>query len=147
MKKLTRTLLLMMIMILLAACAPGTGSAGRLSVNDPWARPAKAGANSAIYFIIDNPMPEADALLTARCEAAMMTEVHMTSTSADGKSMMMKQDSVPLAAGGQTRFEPGGLHVMLMELKQDLEPGQTLPVTLTFEKAGEVTVEATVREP
>lgn len=145
-----KKLLPILLMMILAACAPTANSgssAGGIKVNDPWARPAKAGANSAIYFVIENPQAQVDALLSARCEAAMMTEVHMTKTDDAGKSMMMKQDSVPVAASGQTKFEPGGLHVMLMNLKEDLEPGQKLPVTLNFEKAGEVTVEATVREP
>jgi periplasmic copper chaperone A len=128
----------------LAACAPRGGS---FAVQEAWARPASAGGNSAVYFVIDNPLAEADTLLGAQCEAAMMTEVHMTETDASGKSMMKHQESVGVPSGQKVEFKPGGLHVMLMNLKNDLEPGQTLPVTLQFANAGEVQITATVREP
>lgn len=130
----------------LAACAP-RASGGSLTIQDAWARPAMAGGNTAVYFVIDNPLAEADTLHGAACDAAMMTEVHMTETDASGNSMMKHQEAVPVPAGEKVEFKPGGLHVMLMNLKDNLEPGQTLPVTLQFESAGDVQIEAVVREP
>lgn len=126
--------------------AEGGGKAGAVAVQEPWAREAKAGANSAVYFVIQN-QGEADTLLSAKCDAAMMVELHKTQTDASGNSSMMHQESVPIPAGEKVSFEPGGLHVMLMKLKKDLKPGETLPVTLQFEKAGTVTVQAAVKEP
>lgn len=120
---------------------------GGLAVSDAWARTGKAGGNSAVYFVIDNRSAVQDALLSASCEAAMMTQVHQTSIDASGKASMNEQESVPVAAYQQVSFQPGGLHVMLMNLKQDLAAGDTLTVTLNFEKAGQVEIEAQVREP
>jgi len=120
---------------------------GGLVVSDAWARPGKAGGNSAVYLVIDNRAASQDALLSASCDAAMMTQVHQTSIDASGTASMHEQESVPVAAYQQVSFQPGGLHVMLMKLKQDLAAGDTLQVTLTFEKAGQVEIEAQVREP
>lgn len=120
---------------------------GSLTVNDAWARTGQAGSNSAVYFVVDNRSNENDALLNATCDAAMMTEVHETSIDASGKASMHEQERVDVAAFSQTTFQPGGYHVMLMNLKQDLTAGDTLLVTLTFEKAGQVEIEAQVRQP
>ena len=49
------------------------------------------------------------------------------------------------AAGKAVALKPGGLHVMLMDLKKPLESGSKFPLTLKFERAGEVTVEVDVQ--
>lgn len=64
-----------------------------------------------------------------------------------GAMKMRPVESVPLPAGGTVEFKPGGLHVMLLELKRDLKAGDAFAVTLKFEKAGPQTVQVTVREP
>jgi copper(I)-binding protein len=139
--------MLLLLLLLLTACSsPASSGEAALNVQDPWARPAKSGGNSAIYFNLQNTSEE-DRLLEAKSDAAMMVEVHMTQTDASGNSMMKKQDAVPVGKGQTVKFEPGGLHVMLMKLKNDLEPGQKITFTLRFEKAGEIQAEAVVREP
>ena len=120
---------------------------GALTVKDAWARPGTAGDNSAVYFVIDNRSTSSDQLLSAACDAAMMTQIHQTTIDASGNASMKEQENVPVTTRGQVNFKPGGLHVMLMDLKQDLKPGDKLSVTLTFEHAGEVKIEALVREP
>ena len=60
---------------------------------------------------------------------------------------MVQQENVPVAAGSQVTFEPGGLHVMLIGLTEDLKPGASFKVTLHFEKAGTITLDVPVREP
>lgn len=143
-----RAFLLIFVLVLFAGCAPAASQeAGNLNIQEPWARPAKAGGNSAVYFTIDNGPGQEDRLLGAQCDAAEMVQMHMTTTDADGNSKMTHQESVIIPAGESVSFEPGGLHVMLMNLNEDLEPGETLSVTLEFEKLGKVQVEATVREP
>lgn len=67
----------------------------------------------------------------------------------DHSGPMMKMQEVgeiDLPAGETVRLEPGGFHIMLMELKGQIEAGDTISVTLTFEKAGEVEVDATARD-
>jgi hypothetical protein len=60
---------------------------------------------------------------------------------------MRKVDSIPVPAGGTVDLVPGGYHVMLMGLRQPLADGAKVPLTLVFEKAGEIKIEVTVRQP
>jgi periplasmic copper chaperone A len=64
-----------------------------------------------------------------------------------GMMQMREVDRIDIPAGGTVLLEPGGFHVMLLELQTPLVPGDTVDVTLTFELAGERTVTAEVREP
>jgi copper(I)-binding protein len=128
--------------LLLSAC----GGSKALTVTDVWARPGNADGNSAIYFIV-TPGGEADTLLSANTDVAMMVEVHESTMGADGTMMMNKQENVPIPAGEKFEFKPGGFHIMLMGLKNDLKAGDTFKVTLKFEKAGEITLDVAVKEP
>lgn len=80
---------------------------------------------------------------------AMMGGGAGTETTMPGGGMMtMRQiDRIEIPAGETVKLEPGGYHVMVMDLQRPLVPGDTVEVTLTFEKAGEVVVTAEVREP
>ena len=76
-------------------------------------------------------------------------DAHGSSTTAMGGSGMMTMAEVakiPVAAGTTVALEPGGYHIMLMELVEPLALGEKVKVTLTFEKAGDVVVEAEVRD-
>jgi copper(I)-binding protein len=72
-------------------------------------------------------------------------ELHMTMMN-EGNMQMAPQQEVPVQAG-KTEFKPGGLHVMLIGLKQDLNPGDTFSLTLDFATAGEMSLQVTVSEP
>ena len=70
------------------------------------------------------------------------------STTMGGGMMTMREvDRIEVPAGETVVFEPGGYHVMLLDLAEPLEVGDTVEVTLTFERAGDVVVTAEVREP
>ena len=127
--------------------ALGLGSlarAGDLAVVDAWARATPPGAGvAAAYLTIDNAGGGADRLLGASSDAAGRVEVHETRR--DGELMRMrKAEPLDIPAGERVVFGPGGLHVMLMELKEPLRQGDTLPLTLRFEHAGEVRVQARI---
>ena len=127
--------------------ALGLGSlarAGELAVVDAWARATPPGAGvAAAYLTIDNAGGGADRLLGASSDAAGRVEVHETRR--DGEVMRMrKAEPLDIPAGERVVFGPGGLHVMLMELKEPLRQGETLSLTLRFEHAGEVPVQASI---
>ena len=116
----------------------------RLSVSDAWAYPIDIGSEGGIFMTITNGTGEADKLLEARTDKAMMVQLH-TMVMEDGAMKMQQIPEIPIPAGGQVVLKPKDLHVMLMDLTTSIEEGEKFPVTLRFEKAGEKTVEVTVK--
>jgi periplasmic copper chaperone A len=100
--------------------------------------------NGAVYVTIRNHGSEADALLSASSDVATTAELHQT-IEQDGKMVMRPLPKADVPAGGTLEMKPGGYHIMLLGLKQDLKPGETIDVALTFEKAGQMSVEARVK--
>ncbi|MFP4004365.1 MAG: copper chaperone PCu(A)C [Alphaproteobacteria bacterium] len=137
-----RILMAILLLLLPAACA----QAGELQVVGGWVtEPIGNVQNSAAYFTVENKTGEADRLTAASTSVAARAELH-THITEDGVMQMRKLSHVEIPAGQNVRFKPGGLHVMLLDLKQPLKAGERVPLTLTFEKAGEVTVELPVRQ-
>ncbi len=103
-----------------------------------WARPAAKGTMSGAYLRYTNTLNTTDTLLSAISDIAMMTQVHESYTTEDGLAGMREKKDASVAPGEELVLERGGLHVMLMRLKQDLVEGDSVKVTLTFKVAGEV---------
>lgn len=143
---------------LLAAAALGLAACGDdeqdatasapVNVTDAWARVTPPEAKtSAIYMTIESE--EGDALTGASVatDLAGMTQIHETvGGEGHGEMKMQEVDRVEIPAGETVKLEPGGYHVMLMELAKPIAAGDRIPVTLTFEQAGETTVDAVARE-
>jgi copper(I)-binding protein len=125
-----------------ALCSPAR--AGELAVLEAWARATPpAAAVAAAYLTIDNGAGGADRLLGASSDAAGRVEVHESRR--EGEVMRMRKvEPLDIPAGERVVFAPGGLHVMLMDLKAPLRQGEKLPLVLRFEHAGAVQVEAEV---
>lgn len=120
---------------------------GSLVVVSPWARATTAKAvTGAAFFSVLNPGAEDDALLAAASPVADKVELH-THIHDNGVMRMRPVETIPVAAGGMAELKPGGLHVMLIGLKQPLVKGTRFPVTLTFARAGTATVMVEVGEP
>lgn len=127
-------------------------AAARAEVNlsDVWARATPAGARmGAIYLKITSP--RGDRLLRAAVprSVAAKTQIHETivrhNAGGEGSMEMHEVSSVELPPNQVVELAPGGFHVMLMDLKRPLKPGDKLSLTLRFEKAGSRTVTAEVR--
>jgi copper(I)-binding protein len=118
--------------------------AGTLEIDTPWAR-ASAGTSrpTAAYLTIRNSGDRPERLIGVAAPAAGHTEVHGMAHE-DGVMKMRPAGPLEIPAGGEVELAPGGLHIMLMHLNAPLEEGGTLPLTLIFESAGEVTVEAPI---
>lgn len=130
------------VIIILTGCQAGES----IQISDVWSRPSLAGGNGAVFFTLNNSTGEDDTLLSASSDIAGAVEIHR-STMVDGAMKMEKQDGVLLPAGGETIFQPGGLHIMLIGLIQDLDVGDTFTVSLMMETTGEVTLDVVVKEP
>ncbi|MCC7020238.1 MAG: copper chaperone PCu(A)C [Ardenticatenales bacterium] len=127
------------------ATAPVGDSAG-ITTADVWARKSPMAATmGAVYLRIDNHGAVDDALIGAAAAVAHTVEIHET-TNEGGVMSMAKVDAIPVPAGGSAELKPGGYHVMLIDVTAPLKLGERFPVTLQFEKAGMITVEAEVRE-
>jgi copper(I)-binding protein len=121
-----------------------TQDGAAVSVTDAWGW-SSTPDRGAVYFTVQNNGQEADRLVSAASDVAGTVQVHET-TMVDGTAQMGEVDGVDVPAGGSVTFEPGGYHVMLMEIPEPLQVGSSIDVTLTFEGAGEVTVPAEIRE-
>ena len=118
--------------------------AGDLAVQQPWTRAAGQGATGAGFMAISNRGAAADRLLSASSPAARAMEMHTMVR--DGEVMRMRAvEAIPVPAGETVALRPGGLHLMLVGLSRPLREGETVPVTLRFERAGEVQVELSVQ--
>ncbi|MCR9123060.1 MAG: copper chaperone PCu(A)C [Phyllobacteriaceae bacterium] len=116
-------------------------SVGDLVIDHPVARATPANAPvSGGYMTIRNNGEEADRLVAGTADFAGKVEIHEMVMDGDVMKMREIEGGIEIPAGGEVVLKPGGLHVMFMQLEQQLEEGAELPATLTFEKAGDVTV-------
>jgi copper(I)-binding protein len=130
------------------ACWPFAARAADagLTIENPWARPAAIGQMGVIYLTVkDTGAP--DRLVGVETPVADEAQLHESKMAGNVMEMRPIQ-AAPVAAGQPLVLAPGGYHIMLMGLKQPLKVGDTVPVTLVFEKAGSVSATATVqRDP
>ena len=115
----------------------------QVRIEDPWSRATAPGAKvGAGYMKITSGA--ADRLVGASTPAAQRVELHVTMK--EGDVMRMREvKAYDIPAKGGFELKPGGAHLMLVDLKAPLKEGTKVPVTLRFEKAGEVKVELQVR--
>ena len=114
-------------------------------VSDPYARAVAPGQpNSAVFMRIDNGGGQDRALIGAASPAADVVELH-THRMEDGMMKMRQVEQIELPAGESVALQPGGLHVMLIGLKQQLQPGEEVALTLTLDDGNELVLTAPVR--
>ncbi len=136
--------------LILIAALSGSASArqytlGELSIHSPWSRELPAVApNGAAYFRVDNGGSASAHIVSAHSPIADRAEFH-THDMEGGVMKMRHVQSVEVPAQGGVAFEPGGMHVMLIGLKQPLVAGERFPLALEFRNAGSVEVEVEVR--
>lgn len=112
-------------------------------VEAAWARPTVAGQSGGGGFLKITGGSANDRLLSASSGVAKSTELHTMEM--DGNVMRMRAiDAIEVPAGQTVELKPGGRHVMFMGLKEPLKSGANFPLTLRFEKAGEVKVDVKV---
>jgi copper(I)-binding protein len=134
-------ILILVAVLSLTACGPEKG----IEVHEIWMRAAAQGENGAVYFVIHNHASKADAITGVSSDAAKAVEMHESKM--NGDVMQMQQlDSIPLEAFGELKFEPGGLHIMLVDLKKDLKVGDQIAITLHFKNFEDVNVRVIVRD-
>jgi len=101
---------------------------------------------SAVYFVIQNHNAESDELIGAVSDVANAVEVH-ESKMENGVMMMNHIESVMLEPSVKVEFKPGGYHVMMIGLKQELNVGNKIEVTLQFRNGPDITLTVPVKAP
>jgi copper(I)-binding protein len=131
-----RTLLAAACLLAMPAAAQ---QAGEIVVTRAWTRAAGQNGTGAGFLSIANRGTAADRLVGASSPIARVTEIHTHIR--EGDILRMRPvAAVELPPGETVTLQPGGFHLMLIGLKEPLIQGQTVPVTLRFERAGEVEV-------
>lgn len=99
---------------------------------------------AAVYLWITNSGSKSDSLVAISSPIAAKAEMH-SSTTAQGVMQMRPVQAVEIPPGAAIKFEPGALHIMLQGLRQPLEPGDVLSLTLAFRDAGMLLVHVPVK--
>jgi hypothetical protein len=120
-----------------ALAQPGAqtaAQAGGVEITAAWARATPGGAeNGSAYLTLLSP--GGDRLTGVTSPVAEKAQLHQMTN--DGGIMRMRDvAALDLPPGQKVTLKPGGLHIMMMGLKHPLQPGQSIPLTLQFDKAG-----------
>jgi copper(I)-binding protein len=118
---------------------------GALEIGHPWSRATPSTApTGAGYLSVKNTGATPDRLVSVSSPAAGAVQVH--DMKMDGSVMRMRELESPLEIkpGETVTLAPGGMHLMMMGLKEPLKQGERVPLTLVFEKAGKIDVELAV---
>jgi len=147
--KMKRWTLILMVVMLFLLFACGSGADSGIKVEGAWGRVSPMNAeNGAFYMQLVNESSEDDALLSATADLCGTVELHESYMDEGGMMVMrpVEGGNIPVPAGQTIELKVGGLHVMCLGIDNPFEVGQTVSMTLVFEKAGERNVDVEIRE-
>ena len=142
--------LLVSVILFAIGCSPSTGGSAGLDIENVWGRSSPMVAqNGAFYMTITNGSDEDEQLLSADSDACGTVELH---------EMYMKENDVmgmrpvpggviTIPSGESIELKVGGLHIMCIDKLEDFVVGAVLPLTLTFENSGNISIDIEIREP
>ena len=165
-------LLVVAMSTVLGAGVAGAHNGNSIEVKKPWARTSPMEAsNGAVYMILKNESSSDQALVGASVPSSVAgeTQIHetvmasgdtgttmsggmgsssttMAGGSTGGTMTMQEVDQIMIPADSTVKLEPGGYHIMLIDLVKPLETGSTVKVTLEFESGKTMTVKAVVKK-
>ena len=157
-----KTVFVWVMATIMAACssAPSaTAMLGTLTIRDAWMRATTTmatgehtgmkmdGPTSAAYMTIDNK-GDADVLLSVSVSQDVADAAELHQSKDDNGMMMMNPmpDGIAVPANGKLEIKPASYHIMLVNVKRTLAPGNAIPLTLTFKNNGQVSLNVPVRE-
>jgi copper(I)-binding protein len=110
-------------------------------IKDQWIRPGAEKMATALYFTVVNKGSEADTLYAVETDIAKMVQIHETYSNGDVMGMR-EIGNITIEPESSVKLEPGGMHIMVMRLKKDINKGDEIEFKLQFRKAGEITISA-----
>lgn len=159
MKKLTLAAAVLALSVAgLAGCAadtpapassaePAAEQSQHLTVTGAWAKAAEAGGMTGAFGTLENSGSDDITVVAAESPAATTVELHETAMGADGAMAMLEiEGGFVIPAGGDYVLEPGGSHLMLMGLTDDLQAGEMLAITLELGDGSTLELEATAKD-
>lgn len=135
------------LLAVLPASAPAQEvKAGDLVITQPWSRATPGGAKIAAGFLtIENKGAAPDRLVSVAGDVAGRVEIHEMAMNNGVMTMRPLDKGLAIEPGKTVKLAPGGYHLMLMDLKNQLKQGDNVPLTLEFEKAGKVALSLDVQ--
>ena len=118
---------------------------GKVAIDNAWARPGSQRGKSAAYLRISNGTASTDTLLSFSSDAAKNVELHESIEHDDGTTSMQPAGQQVIPSGEKLRLQPGGLHLMLINLKRDIAVGDSLQISMEFARVGTITAIAPVQ--
>ncbi|MFC7640418.1 copper chaperone PCu(A)C [Streptosporangium lutulentum] len=113
----------------------GSATASGLTITDPWVKTVKKGMTSAFGTLVNTT--DADVtVVSATSPLSPMVELHEIADSGGKMVMRPKKGGFVIPARGSQQLQPGGDHLMLMGVTQEVKPGARIPFTLTLAAGG-----------
>jgi periplasmic copper chaperone A len=132
--------------LLIAATSFAFAQDASIQIEQPWSRATPAGASTgAVYLTVTNKSHDADRLLGASSDVADKSQIHEMKVVNGIMEMREVSGGLRVPAGGSIELKPGSYHVMLIGLKKPFKAGETIPLTLDFEKAGKISITVPIR--
>lgn len=143
---MNRLILLSAALLGLSACGRPESVAPAVQAADAWCRPSPNGARVGACYVTLTAATD-DRFTTFSTPAAGRPEIHTMSTEGGVMRMRALPEGLALPAGEAVALRPGAEHLMLIDLAAPLVEGASVPLTLSFESAPAITVQAAVRAP
>ncbi len=146
MKKLQYFILLSLTLLLTAQVSADSVAGDVVRVVDPYIRAVPPGQKiSASFLQLENSSDQPHTVVTASSPAAEVVELH-SHIHENGMMKMRRVMKITIPAKGKTVLQPGGLHIMLINLKENLKLNQKVSLTLEFADGSKKTITAPVRK-
>jgi copper(I)-binding protein len=131
----------------LCGVAGASGSADSITISDAYVRQAPPGSPATgAFMVLHNSGSKLVKLIKADNPVSQLTELH-THLHEGGMMKMRPVKDIPIPAGGEARLQPGGLHIMLIDMKAPLLDGDQLPLTLSFDDGSSKVIKLPVKKP
>jgi len=129
--------------MLFLSCNANSGNP--IVVSDAWIREVPVNSDvSALYFEVKNSGDGEDWIVSIDTPLSQKAEIHNTLIDSNGSATMVRLEDVKIASGESLKLSPGGMHVMLIGLKENIRAGQEYTVNINFKNSGNEKVTAKV---
>ncbi|SFJ27767.1 copper chaperone PCu(A)C [Albimonas pacifica] len=130
---------------LLIAAPPVLAGGEQVVVEDPWSRASIGTSRPGVaYMTLRNTGAEPVVVTGLRTDLAMTPMIHATTTDAQGVTRMSHMEEMEIAAGEAVALEPGGMHIMLMDLQRPMVEGESYTLSVIFADGTEASVEVPI---